>query len=65
MEYHKPDLNLEQNWTVKDLMEKLRELPFYLNLENCMFLIDILEPVLYLSCAPGGQHRHSFHSIST
>ena len=26
MEYHKPDLTLEQNWTVEDLMDKLREL---------------------------------------
>ena len=26
MEYHKPNLNLEQNWTVEDLMKKLREL---------------------------------------
>ena len=26
MDYHKAGLNLEQNWTVEDLMEKLREL---------------------------------------
>ena len=25
MEYHKPDVNLEQNWTVKDLMGKLMQ----------------------------------------
>ena len=49
MEYHKGDLNLEQNWTVVGANEETQRLELCLNF---MFSTDNLEPNELVICDP-------------